>query len=186
MVVGQYAAEMAEETQRRTPTTHPPLPTPSGVELHVNVNRFGSMEMEIAAVHLLGFDGLPIQEFQPGNSLRVEIEYVAPQPVRAPIFSVTISRDDGFVCYDTSTAAAGLTLSSAHKSGRIALQLERLDLNSGTYYVDIGIYQRNWAYAYDYHWHVYPLVVAAGANEEGVLRPPDRWEVVDWRLRQQE
>ena len=37
--------------------------------------------------------------------------------------------------------------------------IERLDLEGGQYYADIGIYEADWTYAYDYHWHVYPILI---------------------------
>jgi lipopolysaccharide transport system ATP-binding protein len=67
-----------------------------------------------------------------GDPLRVEIDYVSPQPVQAPIFGVTISREDGLICCDTSTSAAGLILPTIHGRGQIALHLERLDLEVGS------------------------------------------------------
>lgn len=59
----------------------------------------------MTAVHLLDLEGLPVPELDSGDPLRVEIEYLAPQPICAPIFGVTITRKDGLVCYDTNTAA---------------------------------------------------------------------------------
>lgn len=177
VVVGQYVAEMTAETRRRTPIVRPPLRTPMGAELRVNENRLGSLEMEIVAVRLLNPMGLPVTELESGDPLCVEIEYLAPQSINAPVFGVTMTREDGFVCYDTSTAAAGLTLPTVHGQGQVALYLERLDLGDGVYYVDVGVYERDWAYAYDYHWHVYPLLVCSPKGEKGVLRPPHHWEV---------
>jgi lipopolysaccharide transport system ATP-binding protein len=177
VVVGQYVAEMSAETRRRTPAARPVLRTPMGTELRINENRFGSLELEISAVRLLDAYGFLVTELKSGDPLRIEIEYLAPQPISAPIFGVTISRGDGFICYDTSTAAAGLTLPALQGEGQIVLHLERLDLNGGEYYVDIGVYERDWAYAYDYHWHVYPLLVRLVGGEKGILRPPHRWEV---------
>lgn len=177
VVAGQYVAEMTTETRRRTPAAQPVLRTPTGAELRVNENRFGSLELEIIAVHLLDLEGLPATELASGDPLCVQIEYLTPQPIPAPIFGVTISREDGLVCYDTSTAAAGLTLPMLQGRGQIVLHLERLDLNGGQYYVDVGVYERDWAYAYDYHWHVYPLLVRPTGGEKGILRPPHRWEV---------
>jgi lipopolysaccharide transport system ATP-binding protein len=177
VVVGQYVAEMTAETRQRTPAMQPVLRTPMGTELRVNENRFGSLELEIVAVHLLGGEGYPITEIESGGPVQVEIDFLAPQPIPAPIFGVTITREDGFVCYDTSTSAAGLTLPPVQGKGHITLQLERLDLTGGQYYVDVGAYERNWAYAYDYHWHVYPLLVHATEGEKGILRPPHGWKV---------
>jgi lipopolysaccharide transport system ATP-binding protein len=176
LVVAQYLGESDIETRRRTPAVWPVARTPMGTELRVNENRFGSMELEVTAVRLLDLQGVPVTELDSGDSLRVEIDYLAPQPIRA-IFGVTIFREDSFVCYDTSTAAAGLTLPTIQGHGQIVLQFERLDLNAGLYYIDVGVYEGDWAYAYDYHWHVYPLSIRSANGEQGVLRPPHRWEV---------
>jgi lipopolysaccharide transport system ATP-binding protein len=177
VVVDQYIAEMTVETRRRTPMLQPVQYTVAGEELQVNKNRFGSLEMEITSVQLLNSLGLPVNELEAGQSLQVEIGYTAPQPVAAPIFGVTLSREDGFVCYDTSTAAAGLTLPGIQGRGLVTLHLDRLDLIGGQYFVDVGVYERDWAYAYDYHWHVYPLLIHPTGSDKGILRPPHRWEI---------
>lgn len=177
VVVDQYVAEMTAETRRRTPVSQPVQYTAAGAELQINKNRFGSLEMEIVNVQLLDSLGLPVTELEAGQSLQVEIGYTAPQSVAAPIFSVTLSREDGFVCYDTSTAAAGLTLPDIQGRGQVTLHLDRLDLIGGQYFVDIGVYERDWAYAYDYHWHVYPLLIHSTGSDKGILRPPHRWEI---------
>jgi lipopolysaccharide transport system ATP-binding protein len=179
VVAGQYVAEMAAETRRRTPAKQPVVRTSTGAELRVNENRFGSMEVEIVAVRLLDSSGLPATELDSGDPLRVEIDYLASGPIRAPIFGVTISRKDGLACYDTSTEASGTHLDMIHGPGRIAFQIERLDLIGEQYYVDVGVYEREWAYAYDYHWHVYPLIIHPTNGEKGIVRPPHRWEVGD-------
>ncbi|MDY7012782.1 MAG: ABC transporter ATP-binding protein [Cyanobacteriota bacterium] len=171
VVVGQYVSEMRQQTQRRTPV-RPPQLTNSGVELRVNENRFGSLELEITDVRLL-----PVARIESGDPLRVEIEYNSPQPVEAPIFSVTLSREDGQICFDTSTATTADVLPMVAGKGRVALQLERVDLGGGNYFVDVGIYERDWAYAYDYHWHVYPLEIRAPLSDKGILNPPLRWEM---------
>ena len=178
-VVEQYVAQMAHETRRHTPAAQPSRPTSTGIALRVNENRFGSMELEIVAVHLRDQVGRLITELESGSALRVDIEYFAPHRIEAPHFSVTISCEDGQVCYDTNTTATGLALAALQGRGRIALQIERLDLNGGRYYIDVGAYERDWAYAYDYHWHVYPLYIRPSGGKKGILCPPSRWEAGD-------
>lgn len=175
LVVDQYTAAMQAETQQRTPAAHPVRKTAAGTELKVNENRFGSLEMEITAVRLLDAAGSAVAKINSGRPLQVKIAYSAPQPIPAPIFSATISRDDGFICYDTNTVAAGLTLPPIQGQGEITLHLERLDLVGGHYYLDVGIYEQNWTYAYDYHWHVYPLLVEVTGDDKGIIRPPHHW-----------
>jgi len=175
VVARQYAEEMSAETRRRTPAARPARRASSGEELRVNQNRFGSQEMEIVSVRLFDSAGSPVTEMDSGDPLHVEIAYRAPTPIPAPIFGVTISREDGQVCYDTSTDHAGHHLPAVHGSGQVSFHVERLDLTGGQYYVDAGVYEREWAYAYDYHWHVYPLAIRPTSSGKGVLHPPNRW-----------
>jgi len=176
-VVTDYLAEFAAETRRHTPQDWPVRATGTGKELRVHENRFGSMDMEITRVRLLDGRGHPLSKFTSGDGLRVDIEYCAPQRVEAPIFGVKITTEDGQVCTDLSTASAGVTLPALQGRGRIALQFERLDLNGGRHFVDVGAYPGDWAHAYDYHWHVYPLQVSPTAATHGLLHPPHRWEL---------
>jgi lipopolysaccharide transport system ATP-binding protein len=175
-VVESYVADMQEETRRRTPEAKAPLRASSGVELIVNKNRFGSLELEITAVRLLDQWNATVTEFDSGSSLRVEIDYLAPKPIPAPIFQVHIFREDGLVCYDLSREPERLSFPTVHGKGQIALILERVDLNSGLYYVDVGAYVQDWSYAYDYHSNAYPLIIH-GDGASAVLQTPYRWEV---------
>jgi lipopolysaccharide transport system ATP-binding protein len=175
-IIARYVSVMMVETRRRTPTTWPTVPTSSG-DLRINENRLGSLELEITAVRFLDRSDTQVAEVCSGEPFRIEIDYRAPCPVRAPIFSVAMSRDDGVVCWEANTAAAGLTLPTIEGTGRMSLHIERLDLNGGRYLLDVGAYAADWAYAYDYHWHAYPLSVTASGKEKGVLLPPRRWEI---------
>jgi lipopolysaccharide transport system ATP-binding protein len=177
LVAGQYVAEMSAETRRRTPVQQPILHTSTGTALRINENRFGSLEVEITAVRLCAPSGFLAAELNSGDPLKIEIDYLARNPVPAPIFGVTWLRDDGTVCYDTSTEAAGITISTLQGRGRITLHVDRLDLIGGQYYVDVGVYEKEWTYAYDYHWHVYPLRIFPTQGEKGIVRPPHHWEI---------
>jgi lipopolysaccharide transport system ATP-binding protein len=73
-------------------------------------------------------------------------------------------------------------LEGSRKQGVMILDIERLDLSGGEYFVDVGIYKKNWEYAYDYHWHVYPLEVEASDYSKGILAPPHDWTWSDYPL----
>lgn len=179
--VQQYISAIREATERRTPHTGEVTATKFGTELRLNENRFGSLEMQIVEVSLLTADGLPATDLQSGEPLRIGIRYHAPQPIESPIFSVSISKEDGFVCFDTSTAIAGLPLPDLSGTGAIHLNLERLDVVGGRYFVDVGVFRHDWAYAYDYHWHTYPIEVSPNREEKGILKPPINWELNEIR-----
>lgn len=177
VVVGQYVADVGQETRQRTPADLPVQRTASGAELRLNETRFGSLELEITGLRLLDAQGRPTDTLPSGAPLSIQIDYLAHQTIPAPIVGVTIRNDAGVTCLDLSTSAAGHVLPTAHGTGRAVLRLERLDLARGHYFVDVGIYEQDWAYAYDYHWHVYPLEISAARQDNGILSPPHSWEV---------
>jgi len=172
VVAGQYTMEMRSQTQQRTPR-HPNQLTTSGAELRVNENRFGSLEAEIIEVRLL-----PGNILTTSDALSLEIDYQAHPPLDNAIFSIAISQDNGEVCLDVSTITMGVPYIKLQERGTIKLTIDRLDLRGGNYFVDVGIYQQDWIYAYDYHWHVYPLTLNSLLESNGILTPPMRWEVV--------
>jgi lipopolysaccharide transport system ATP-binding protein len=174
IVVNQYVNKMKLETLRRTPSSLQNRTPASSHDLVLHKNRLGSLDIEISAVRLLDANHTPVTEIESGAPLWVEIAYHAPQPIQTPLFGVTITREDGLVCYDTSSESQHL-LGVSENKGKVVLGIERLDLIGGHYFVDVGIYRQDWAYAYDYHWRVYPLTVRPTPGEKGVLRPPHQW-----------
>jgi lipopolysaccharide transport system ATP-binding protein len=174
-VVERYVGELTAETRRRTAGDRPPTYASSGRELRPNENRFGSLELEITAVRIRDGRGALADEIEPGEAVTIEIDYQVSRPIAAPHFGVSISREDGSICYDVTTGADGQVLPQLDRPGRIVLAVDRLDLIGGRYYVDVAAYERAWAYAYDAHWHVYPLHVRGSVGAKGVMSAPHRW-----------
>lgn len=171
IVAGQYLSELRAETQRRTPTR---AKSGANEQLQLHQNRFGSLEAEILQVQLL-----PGNRINAGDALQVQIDYGADQPIAAPIFGVTISNEAGQTYLDTNTLAMGIVTPTIQDRGQIVLDLARLDLPGGTYFIDVGLYQRDWQYAYDVHWHVYTLEVESAVSHQGSLNPPLRWKLLN-------
>ena len=168
-VATYYEQEMREGSLRRTPKISSRT-TAAGAELLPKENRFGSMEMEIADVILH-----PGAKLGCGEPLGIEICYECKSALKSPIFSVSITRPDGTVCFDTSTQSARVPITQLDGAGRIRLNIDRLDLAPGAYFVNVGVFDSNWSHAYDFHWHVYQLHVEGGSAHKGILAPPCRW-----------
>ena len=175
-VIDRYVGESMAETRRRMADDRPPVRASSGYELRVNENRFGSFELEITVVRILDAWGKQVEHIEPGQALTVEMEYRTSRPLSSPHFGVKICRADGLTCYDVTTATDGHVLPELDGAGRITLAIERLDLIAGDYFVDVGAYEREWAYAYDSHWRVYPLRIdSAHQGDQGVICAPHQW-----------
>ena len=171
-VAQQYKSDMQTQTQLKTPEIPPTLAS-SGIEMRANHNRFGSFEAEIVAVHLS-----PASQINSGDSLQVEIAYQTDQTILSPIFNLCISREsDGEHCVDINTEMAGLCIPSIQGAGSIELFLNHLNLVRGKYFVNVGIFEASWSYAYDFHSNVYPLIVESSLVNQGILSLPYRWKM---------
>ncbi len=168
IVTEQYQAEMHERTLRRTPARLAPAANggPAG-----GGNRIGSLEVEITGVEYVSGPVLPS-----GGSFVVDLAYRCARPVRAPIFGVSITREDGTVCLDTNTESARISTERLPATGRIRFSVPRLELGAGRYFVNVGVFDAGWSHAYDYQWHIHPLSVEGAAEHKGILAPVCRWE----------
>lgn len=177
VMIGQYEAEMGEETRRRTPVAIPPAQTPSGVRLSLHENRFGSLELEMRAVHLFNRMGSPCSEIASGDPLEVQIDFFARGPIHTPMFGITISNEDNQKCCELTSRDGGFELPRVDGCGSVILRIDRLDLTPGQYHLDAGVYETNWAYAYDYHWHAYKLAVTGTGKGKSIMSPPHSWQI---------
>jgi lipopolysaccharide transport system ATP-binding protein len=125
---------------------------------------------------LFGPDGAPGAAVTTGGSMSVSMELRPHRPdIADPIVAVTVIRvADDLVCAECTSVGA-LRLGRMEGPRTVTLTLDRLDLRPDEYVLDVGVYPSDWAYAYDFHSHAYPLLVTGEAGGEGVLRPPHRW-----------
>ena len=144
--------------------------------LRHNVNRFGTLEVELQDVRLADGNGLPFDVLPPGRALIVETKWCATKPIGPLILSVGVHSEDGLLLCEVHRPMNRLP----GLQGAMKVQFERLDLAEGTYFVDVGAYAADWSTTYDYHWHVHRMMVGgpAGPSEgKGPLRPPFHWDV---------
>ncbi len=122
-------------------------------------NRLGSQEVKITRVDLRDADGQEISSNVTGRPLNVMIHFEAENPVEGAIVGVSISDEKGRVCLEVSSKIVDDTGTSLQGKSEAELNIFGLDMRPDSYFVDVGIYEKGWQYAYDYHWHVYPLEV---------------------------
>ena len=174
-VIKAYSEEMNFQTLSRTPKSVPGGSADNGNYLKLKENRFGSLEVVISAVRLMDASGKLLQTTRSGEPLRIEIDYNSHIPAMGPNFVVTVSKSDGQICSEMILERKSFGMDDSRRQGTIILYIKRLDLSAGDYFFDIGIYEKNWEYAYDTHWHVYPLSITAHTASKGVLAPPHEW-----------
>jgi len=136
--------------------------------------RWGSREVEIAGVDLVGADGQPSHIFQSGEPMEIRLRVHASHPVSDFVFGVGIFNADGVCCYGTNTHIEGGAPGSLSGDGEAVFAIDRLDLVDGTYKLDVAVHRENGA-PYDYHRLLYTFRVKSRLKEAGIFRPPHRW-----------
>ena len=136
--------------------------------------RWGSREVEIVGVELVGNEGRGQHVFQSGDSLEIQMQVRANQPVNDLVFGVGIFNAEGVCCYGTNTRIEGATGGAVTGTGEVHFAIDHLDLIDGTYKLDVAAHRENGA-PYDYHRLLYTIRVSSRLKETGIFRPPHRW-----------
>ncbi len=140
--------------------------------------RWGNMDIEITAVHILNAAGEQQSIFKTGDQMTIEMAFVAHKPIREPEFGLAIVRQDGINISGPNTQAAGIGVGIVEGPGLIRYHIENLPLLPARYQVTAAIHDSRLLQAFDYHELAYPFRVVAGDKEEidGVLELPAAWE----------
>ncbi len=138
-------------------------------------NRWGSGEVEIYDVQLLGEDGEEKHVYQTGDTMIIRLYYEVKESVTDLTFGVGIHRDDGLHIHATNTLAQQVRYDARVGKGVVELEYGELPLSTGTYAVSVGVWSSDkWRLPYDMHSQMYQFSVW-GAEDEGLIALPHRW-----------
>jgi ABC-type polysaccharide/polyol phosphate transport system ATPase subunit len=136
--------------------------------------RWGSREVEITDVALLGADGQIAHVFQSGERVDLRIRMRAPLPIDDFVVGVGIFNAEGVCCYGTNTTIEELVSERLHGDAEAVFSIDALDLVEGTYKMDVAIHKLD-GYPYDYHRLLYTFRVKSRAKDVGIYRPRHSW-----------
>ncbi|NET38798.1 MAG: methyltransferase domain-containing protein [Cyanothece sp. SIO1E1] len=125
-------------------------------------------------IQILGINLHPSAEIQSGEALTIKIDYQITSFVEAATFTLSISNAAEMILLDTEIVLTPLPddYTIPHY---IQLQIDRLDLIQGTYFINPGIFSLDWTQTHDFHWHRYPLSIRASVLQKGLVHPPMHW-----------
>jgi ABC-type polysaccharide/polyol phosphate transport system ATPase subunit len=137
--------------------------------------RWGSREVEIVDVKLLGADGTPKQVYQSGEAAAIQMTVRARQPIDEVVFGVGVFNVDGVCCYGTNTDLEELEVAEFEGEQTVTFRISSLDLVEGTYKLDVAAHRVD-GYPYDYHRLLHSFRVKSRTKDVGIYRPPHTWE----------
>jgi len=136
--------------------------------------RWGSREVEITQVTLVGPDGEAGHVFHSGDPMDVRIQMRAPLPVDDFVVGIGIFNAEGVCCYGTNTSIAELVAERLSGNAEATFSIASLDLVEGTYKLDVAVHKLD-GYPYDYHRLLYTFRVKLRAKDVGIYRPRHEW-----------
>jgi lipopolysaccharide transport system ATP-binding protein len=141
-------------------------------------SRMGTQEVSISQVRLLNEDGLVTQTFTSGKELMAELEINLLRPVPDFAILLGIYTENDVKCFETHIPSAADLFGVLDGRGRFQCQLPALPLQTGRYYINVGLYPPKWDFIYDYHWHMHSFeVVEEPSNISGIVSVRPIWTV---------
>jgi len=164
--------QMAATTAKSVQTAKPPAP--AGDMFQATEGRWGSREVEIVAVQLMGQDGQPSFAFHTGDAVSIKFNVKTTTATEDFVFGVSVFNADGVCCFGTNTDIEAMTSERLDGDGQVVFAIDHLDLVEGTYKLDVAVHRRDGA-PYDYHRLLYTFRVQSRTHEVGIFRPAHRW-----------
>jgi ABC-type polysaccharide/polyol phosphate transport system ATPase subunit len=129
--------------------------------------RFGSGEVVITKVTLMGADGQPTQKVKTGEDIVIRYEYEARTPVREPVFGLGIHHISGPLVTGPNTRDTGEIPPVIRGSGSVDIVVKELPLLAGTYDLSASVWDFPILHAYDQRSRVLRFDVLPGDRMEG-------------------
>ena len=140
--------------------------------------RWGSREIEITDVALIGSDGERAHVFHSGDRLDVRLTLRAPVAMTDFVVGVGIFNAEGVCCYGTNTDIEELKAERILGDAEATFSIESLDLVEGTYKLDVAVHKMD-GYPYDYHRLLHTFRVKSRTKDVGIYRPRHAWQFSD-------
>ncbi len=142
--------------------------------------RWGSREVEIPHVRLLGAADQPITSLHTGETLTIAFSYRAATRVPRPVFGLAVYHEDGTHLTGPNTRTAGLVIPDVEGDGEVRYTIERLPLLPGRYVVSVSAYDYHLVEPLDHRERVATFTVTEGGTLErfGKVTLGGTWRLV--------
>jgi ABC-2 type transport system ATP-binding protein len=139
--------------------------------------RWGSGEVRIDTVQILGGDGRPTTHLHTGDDITMRIHYRATQPIARPVFGFSLENVDGVYVWAHNTRDAGLEIDELTGSGHLDLRISQLMLQAGTFDLIAAVVDHTLTHTYDFVRDCLRFDVDSGNPREsgGIVALGGRW-----------
>lgn len=142
--------------------------------------RWGTGEVRIDDVEIIGPNGTGTTRVHTGDRVRVRMSYQATMPIPAPVFGVAIRRSDGGILITSPTSRdAGVVPEWIGGPGHAEITFDALTLLEGSYDLSVSLTDSTGSHVYDNRQHVARFDVLRGTphEEDGLVSLMPSWHV---------
>ncbi len=158
-VILQYQRHVAVlEDGKRAAVSLPP----SGVG-----QRWGSGNVQITQVDLLGATGVPQSVFFTGQEMNIRLRYQSEAYVEAPTFGLAIYHDSGVNLFGPNTELGKLSIAGIEGQGAVVYTIPQLPLLDGNYTISVAVVNHNDTETYDFQDRAYSFQVYPSSRRDG-------------------
>jgi ABC-type polysaccharide/polyol phosphate transport system ATPase subunit len=147
------------------------------VKAHGHVGRWGSGEIRIEKVKILGAGDVATDVFRSGDRFIVRMWYRSHQSIEAPAFGVSFYDEQGLRINGPNTVWSGAPIARVHGRGYVDYTVAALPLLPGRYELTVAVYDRYVTHPYD-HWHrmaSFVVIPDDMEHQDGVVFIPCQW-----------
>jgi lipopolysaccharide transport system ATP-binding protein len=138
-------------------------------------NQWGD-NIAISYVELLDKYGAAGKRFASFDPMRIRIHYIVKSKVTDPIFWIALYSEQGLQLYGTTSDLKGIKIDEVENDGCIDLEIERLSMLYGRFFLTVGVYSRE-GKTYDWLDRKYSFDVLPNGRNWGLFEVPCRWIV---------
>ncbi len=139
--------------------------------------RWGSRRMVVVACRLLDAGDNPVESYQSGDRMVVEIEFSGEEALPFPSVGIQIHAADGTLCYGTNTNRESFAVAEEVTGGRLRFVVARLHLHEGRFAVTVAIGAHDESEVFDWLDRWLEFSVFASSKGIGMVDLAPRWEL---------
>ena len=143
--------------------------------------RWGSGEVQLSRVEVLGAGGTPTSWVRTGALATLRLHYSARTPIRRPVFKVVVTRMDGIDVSGLNTRDSDCILEEIAGEGYVDLVIDHLPLLPGTYDISASVHDFTQLHDYDVRHRALRFDVEPGDHPGavGIVTMGGEWRVGD-------
>ena len=137
--------------------------------------RGGTGKVRFTNIKLLDRNGVQQSVFNCFDDIEVLADYENCENVKEGIVSISVARDDGVLCFATSSVMAGKGLISFNKNGNVSVGIKCNNLLNGRYLINLGICSAD-GEVYDDLQRVKYFEINSSKTEDGIIYFDTEWD----------